>query len=87
VRVEALENSISEIKYDIKDIKSFRWTDFLWHIGVLIAFGVGFGVALITVYFRLEDRISALSTASTRIETKLEDLLARVPHVPIPLQK
>jgi hypothetical protein len=81
VRVKALEDSIAEIKGDIKDIRSHRFTDFLWHLGALLAFGA----AVSSLYFRIDDKISALSIISTKIDTKLESLLARIPLVPTPL--
>jgi hypothetical protein len=83
VPIKVLEDSINEIKYDVKDVKAHRLIDFLWHAGALIAFGT----FVIAFYFWLDDKVSAVSTASTRMETKLEDLLARLPPVPTPPQR
>jgi hypothetical protein len=83
VPIKALEDTINEIKYDVKDVKAHRLIDFLWHAGALIAFGT----FVIVLYFWLDDKVSAVSTASTRLETKLEDLLTRLPPVPTPPQR
>jgi hypothetical protein len=83
--VEAVKDTVADLKADIHDIKGHRVSDLRWHIGI---FGAGFLVLagmLITGYFKLEDRVSALSTASTRVETKLDDLLARIPPVQTPV--
>ena len=39
---------------------------------------------MIAVDFRVEDQIHQLSTATTRVETKLDDLLQRIPPVVAP---
>jgi hypothetical protein len=83
VPIKALEDSINEIKYDVKDVKAHRLIDFLWHAGALIAFGT----FVIALYFWLDDKVSAISTTSARLETKLEDLLERLPPVPTPPQR
>jgi hypothetical protein len=72
--VRALESKVAE----------HRHSDFVFMISV---FGVGFialAGMLIVGYFRLDDRISGLSEKMTRTETKLEDLLARIPPIPTP---
>jgi hypothetical protein len=82
--VEAVKASVSELRQDVKDIKNYRYTDLLLHIGAFaggIVLVVGMMVA---AYFKLEDKISAVSTSNTRMETKLEDLLARIPPVQTP---
>jgi hypothetical protein len=64
----------------------------MWHIAALAAGVVLLGGMLIAAYFKIDDRIEALaratqdkfeaaSNASTRVETKLEDLLQRIPPV------
>src|SRR5215813_11843069 len=67
----AIEDSINEMKEDIRDVINHRFTDFLWHTGALIAFGM----FVIALYFWVDDKVSAIATASTRMEAKLEDLL------------
>lgn len=84
VVVEAVNDSISELKQDVREIKGYRFTDLVLHISALAAGFVLLAGMMIAAYFKLEDKISALSTKSTRIETKLEDLLARIPPVPSP---
>jgi hypothetical protein len=39
---------------------------------------------VIALYFWVDDKVSAVATASTRMEAKLEDLLARLPPAPTP---
>jgi len=82
--VHDLKTGVEEIKGDVRTIKDHRWTDFMWHLAALIAALVIIGTGMVSAYFRLEDKIAALSTASTRIETKLDDLLARIPPVQPP---
>jgi len=87
VSVSALKDDVSILKTDVREIRGHRVTDLLWHVGVVAA-----GVAIIfagltAAYFKIEDRLSSLSTASTRVETKLEDLLARIPPVPTPVPR
>jgi len=37
-------------------------------------------------YLRIEDRIEPLSLSNAKIDTKLQDLLARIPPLPLPPQ-
>jgi hypothetical protein len=78
ILIDAVKETVAELKSDVKDIKEYRHTDFRWHITI---FGSGFlllaGLAL-HLYSRLEDKIQVLSTMSTRLETKV-DSLARAP--------
>jgi len=39
---------------------------------------------MIAAYFKIDDKISDISKASTRIETKLDDLVQRIPPVQAP---
>ena len=84
--IDAVKETVAELRSDVKEIKRYRHTDFLWHMGV---FGGGFlllaGLAL-HLYARLEDKLQALSTATTRVETKLDGLL-RSPSESVPLPK
>lgn len=92
--VKALEDSIGEIKTDIKDIKSHRHSDFVWLITV---FAAGFlmlaglfwnGYSRIDDKFeRLADKIDKLTASSIRSDTKLEDLLQRIPPAVTPSPK
>jgi hypothetical protein len=85
--VEAVKASVSELKQDVRDIKNYRYTDLLLHVGAFaggIVLVVGMMVA---AYFKLDDKISSVSTSNTRIETKLEDLLARIPPIAAPPRK
>ncbi len=70
---------VQAVEFSVHDL-----TDFMWHLAALIAALVIIGTGMVSAYFRLEDKIAALSTASTRIETKLDDLLARIPPVQPP---
>jgi hypothetical protein len=80
-----------EFRDDIKDIKSEQKSDFRI---VLAMFGAGFvilGGMLFVGYFRLDDRmgrledkVNATTSALVRIDTKLEDLLARIPPTQTP---
>ena|SRR6516225_11354388 len=82
--VEAVKETVAELKSDVRDIKSHRFSDLIWHISVLAAGFVLLAGMMIAAYFKLEEKIEALSTSNTRIETKLEDLLQRIPPVPTP---
>jgi len=82
--VEAVKESVAELKSDVRDIRTHRFTDLLWHIAAFAAGFVILGGMMIAAYFKLEDKMQALSTSNTRIETKLEDLLQRIPPVPTP---
>lgn len=83
---------VQEIKDDIRDIKKEQKTDFKIIAGMVIAGFLILAGMLIAGYFRiddrvtkLEDRVNGLSTTLVRIDTKLEDLLARIPPVPTPV--
>jgi hypothetical protein len=79
--VEAVKASIADLASDVKDIRNYRYTDLLLHIGAF-AGGIILVVTLVlNVYSKLDDKIQTLSTASTRMETKLDDLIARIPPV------
>lgn len=92
--VRSLEGSISEIKEDVRDIKTNRHSDFVYLItvfagGFLLLAGLfGFG------FFRMDDKFDKLSekldnltTINIRSETKLEDLLQRIPPTPTAVPK
>lgn len=82
--IKAVEDAVQGLKEDVRDIKSHRHSDFVFHICI---FGGGFLVLagmLITGYMKLDDRLMAITNTSIRAETKLEDLLQRIPPVPTP---
>src|SRR6266481_4110135 len=59
--MKALEDSINEIKSEIKEVKSHRHSDFVY---LVTAFAAGFLLlagTIITAYFRLDDKIEKLS--------------------------
>ena len=81
-----LEASIREIRSDIKDIKEHRHSDFRWLITVFAAGFLALATMFIVGYLRIEDRIEPLSLSNAKIDTKLQDLLARIPPLPLPPQ-
>lgn len=83
--VEAVKESVAELKNDVRDIKGHRISDMRWHLGAFAAGFIILGGMLITAYFRLDDRINTLDTSMTRIETKLDDLLQHIPPLPTPI--
>ena len=85
--VDAVKDSVAELKADVKDIRSHRFSDLLWHIGALAATFALLGGMMIVAYMKIDERMRELSTASTRVETKLEDLLQRIPPVQTPVPK
>lgn len=85
--VNALEKSIGDLKTDVREVRSTEHTHFIWLItalagGFLLVCGV-----LVAGYFRLDDKIDKLTQSSIRVETKLEDLLQRIPPAVIPVPK
>jgi hypothetical protein len=89
--VDAVKATVAGLQDDVKDIRNYRYTDLLLHIGAF-AGGIVLVVGMIiTVYLRLDDKIlglsekmQGLSTSQTRIDAKLEDLLQRIPPVQSP---
>jgi len=72
------------LKYDVKEIKSHRHSDFVFSISIFAGGFVLLATMLIVGYFKLEDRIQTLSNIIIRADTKLEDLLLRIPPIPTP---
>jgi len=87
ILIDAVKETVAELKTDVHEIRSHRFSDLLWHISGLVALAMVLGGMLIAGYFKIEDRLSNLSTTSTRIETKLDDLIARIPPVQATLPK
>jgi hypothetical protein len=87
--INAIDASTRELKDDVRDIKSHRHSDFVYMISVFAAGFILLAGMLITVYLLLDGRIEKLTISSVRSETKLEDLLQRVPPIlpPPPKQK
>jgi hypothetical protein len=82
--VDAVKASVGILEGDVKAIRDYRYTDLLLHIGAFAGGIIIVVTMMVTAYFRLDDKIAALSTSNTRIETKLDDLLARIPPIPTP---
>jgi hypothetical protein len=82
--VRAVQDSLVDVKTDIREIKSGEHAHFLLLLKIFGAAFVLLSGMLIFGYFRLEDRVSALDSSSIRIDTKLEDLLLRIPPIPTP---
>jgi hypothetical protein len=83
---------VQELKDDIKEIKSHRHSDFVFHLSVLAGGFILLATMLIVGYFKLDeriiksdDKINTLANNLTRIETKLGDLLERIPPVQTPV--
>jgi hypothetical protein len=82
--INAVEATLKELKDDVKDVKSHRHSDFVYTVSM---FAVGFMLLagmLVYGYFRIDDKVTSLSNTLTRVETKLEDLLQRIPPIPTP---
>jgi hypothetical protein len=82
---------LKDVKDDLGEIKNHRHSDFVHMVQM---YGAGFVLLagmLIAAYFiidgkfdKLGERVDRLSTTSTRVDVKLEDLLARIPPAPTP---
>jgi hypothetical protein len=83
----AIEASIKDLKDDVREIKSNRHSDFVYMISVFAAGFLLLAGMLIAGYLRLDDRIVELTKSSVRVDTKLEDLLQRIPAIPTPPPK
>jgi len=98
LRIKAVEDGVAEIKNDIRDIKNHRHSDIVHTMEVFGGGCVLLAGMLIGAYFiidskfdkvdgkfeKLNERFDKLSTTMTRVDTKLEDLLARIPPIPTP---
>ncbi len=85
--IQAIEPTITELRNEMRDLRKTASNDFKWIIGGFILVG---GM-MIAGYFKLDDRISHLedrfitiSNTTTKIDTQLQDLLARIPPTPTP---
>lgn len=85
--VEAVKETVADLKSDVKELKSHRFTDLLWHVTALAATFILLGGMMVAAYFKIEDRLLDLTRASARVDTKLEDLLQRIPPAPTPIPR
>jgi hypothetical protein len=82
--VDAVKESVVELKSDVKAIKGYRHTDLLLHIGAFAA-GITLVVGMmVAAYFKLDDKIHGVSITTIKTDQKLEDLLQRIPPVQTP---
>ena len=58
--VEAVKESVADLKSDVKDIKSYRFGDLFKYLSALAAAVVLLGSMMIAVYFKIEDQIHTL---------------------------
>lgn len=85
--VDAVKTTVSGLTDDVKAIRDYRYTDLLLHIGAF-AGGIIMVVTLVLhVYSKLDDKLLAISTATTRTEQKLDDLISRIPPVQTPARR
>jgi hypothetical protein len=82
--VDAIKESMAELRSDVKEIKGYRNGDLFKYLSAIAAAFLLLTGMMTTVYFRVDDHIRQLSTAITRVETKLDDLIQRIPPVPTP---
>jgi hypothetical protein len=85
--VDAVTASVAEIAKDVKEIKNYRYTDLLLHIGAFTGGIIMVVTLILTVYSKLDDRIQAISSTTTRSDQKLEDLLQRIPPTPTAVRR
>src|ERR1700689_4225430 len=71
--VDAVTGSVAEIAKDVKEIKNYRYTDLLLHIGAFTGGIIMVVTLILTIYSKLDDRIQAISSTTTRSDQKLED--------------
>lgn len=89
--IQTLEAALKDVKDDIRDIRSHRHSDFVYTIAMFSGGFVLLAAMLIATYFiidnrfdKLGEKLDKLSTSFTRVDVKLEDLLARIPPVQTP---
>ena len=83
-RIPEIVSDVRHLQSDLNALKADAKSDFRWLITI---FGAGFLLLagfIIYGYFRLDDRLSKVESIGTRIDTKLEDLLLRIPPVVTP---
>lgn len=89
----AIQNSIGELRGTVSALKAgvetnektfrsdFRWTWGGIAAGVVVIIGAIMGM-FFSAYFKLDDRISAAASGLVRIETKVDQLVARPAPLP-----
>jgi hypothetical protein len=82
--IRSLQDSLRDVKVDVQEIKVGVHSDFRLLLKIFGGAFVLLAGMLIFGYFRLEDKISTLNASSIRVDTKLEDLLQRIPPIPTP---
>lgn len=91
-----LEDGLKELRADVREVKAYRHSDFRILAGMIATCFLVLAGMVVTGYFKLDDRIAlttgkaddritTLTTTSTRIDTKLEDLLQRIPPAVTPV--
>jgi hypothetical protein len=58
--VEAVKDSVADLKSDVKDIKNYRYSDLFKYLSAIGAAVVLLGGMMIAAYFRVEDQIQRL---------------------------
>jgi hypothetical protein len=92
--IEAVKETVADLKVDVRTIRDHRFSDMMWHIAALAGAVILLGSMLVAAYFKIDDRIQnlsnetknrfeAASNSSTRIETKLDDLVQRIAPTPV----
>ena len=85
VIAEAIAKDITEIKSGVNDLKNNRRDDF---IKLLMIYGAGFvflAGMIVSSYLLLDNKISSVSDLGIRVDTKLEELIKRIPPVQTPV--
>lgn len=80
-QIRFLLGSLEQLQQDVRKLNSERLSNFLWYIGIFCAGFVLLATMLIFGYLRLDDKVSSLTQTSIRVDTKLEDLLQRIPPI------
>ena len=50
--VEAVKESVAELKADVRTIRDHRFTDMMYHLAVLVGAGILLGGMMIAAYFK-----------------------------------
>ena len=82
--VEAVKEGLSDVKRDIKDIKDYRQSDFKYIIGMFAAGFVLLAGMIFTVYMKIDDKLTTIIQSTIKTETKLDDLIQRIPPAQTP---
>ncbi|TXN81959.1 hypothetical protein [Methylobacterium sp. WL8] len=77
--LEPITKDIGAIRDDIKEINNNRHDDV---VKILIMFGGGFlilAAMVLTIYSKLDDKIATINDRTIKVDTKLEELIKRIP--------